>query len=178
MMDIMYAEILNGIKVKMSRPKLNHIKATGNIHHYLYSQFREKYVIIIEPNLYIGEKDLFFPDLVICREEIVKEDGIYEPPELIIEILSPSTHNKDKQYKFHKYFDFGVKEYWLVEPNSGIVDIYADRELWDTFRYVTESDYKMLSDDQKEDIKTHVKSNVFPDLELKLEDVFYKVKII
>jgi Uma2 family endonuclease len=176
-MDIMYAEILDGIEMKMSRPQYDHIRVAGNIFHYLFNQFRDKYIIVPEPNLYIGDNDLFFPDIAICREEILLNNGIYEPPELIMEVLSPSTQGKDKKYKFDKYFDFGVKEYWLIGPRDGIVDVYVDRKLWDTFGYVTADSYKVLSEDQREGVRTHVKSCVFPDLELKLEDVFFRADV-
>ena len=176
-MDTMYAEILNGVKVRMSRPKINHIKVTKNISRYLFDQFNDKYIILIEPNLYISEKDIFFPDLVICHEDIIKDDGVYGPPELVIEILSPSTHNNDKKYKFDKYFEFGVKEYWLIDPDSGYIDVYVDKKLWDTFRYVDNNTYLMFSDEQKQNVKTKVKSSIFPNLDLELEYVFYKVNI-
>ena len=174
-MNDYYAETINGLIFEMSRPKTVHIRVAGNIHGHLFNQFRNEYVIIQEPNLYVSDKDVFHPDLVICREEIIESDGIHQPPELVVEITSSSTRDNDRGYKFNKYFDFGVLEYWLIEPNSGVVDVYVDRKLWKWFSYVTDEDYKLMYDEQKKQIKTHVESKIFPSLDLKLEDLFYKV---
>lgn len=53
------------------------------------------------------------PDLMIfCN----KEDEI---PEIVFEILSPSTRYKDLTIKLRKYEEMGVKEYWIVDPKIG-----------------------------------------------------------
>jgi len=179
MSDILYAEILDGKEMEMSRPNKNHIKVTGNLYHYLYEQFDDgRYTIVLEPNLYLDDNNLFFPDIVICREEIVQSSGIYDPPELVVEILSPSTSKIDKQFKFNKYFDFGILEYWIVEPNTGMIDVYYERKLWDSFHYVTDEHYNQLSSKQKELVRTKVKSCVFPNMELELKNAFRKINIM
>ena len=156
MNDLLHTEVWNGKEMEMSSPGRNHNRVSMNISHYLYDQFDGEYLIVQEPNLYISESLRFIPDLVICRSDIVQENGIYEAPDVIIEILSASTGNVDKRFKFDSYFDFGVKEYWLVEPLGRFVDVYVDRKLWNSFHYATDDEYKTLSSAQKERIVTKV----------------------
>ena len=176
MNDLFYSEVWNGKEMEMSSPGWNHNRVSGNIYRYLYDQFDGDYIITQEPNLHISDKLRFIPDIVICRSEIIQNNGIYEAPELIIEILSTSTGNVDKRFKFDSYFDFGVKEYWLVEPLGRFVDVYVDRKLWNSFHYATDDVYKILSSAQKERIVTKMESFTFGSIELELKNIFKGVR--
>ena len=62
--------------------------------------------------------------------EILTEKNIQGTPALVIEILSPSTRARDRGIKHRLYERFGVREYWLVNPNQHAVTVYrrgADR---------------------------------------------------
>ncbi len=64
------------------------------------------------------------PDLtVICDKRTLDEAGYRGAPELVVEILSPSTAQKDLKIKFARYERAGVKEYWIVEPEGKTVQI-------------------------------------------------------
>jgi Uma2 family endonuclease len=59
------------------------------------------------------------PDiLVICDSEKLDPAGCKGAPEFLIEILSPSTSSRDRHLKFSLYRRVGVKEYWIVEPDT------------------------------------------------------------
>jgi Uma2 family endonuclease len=65
------------------------------------------------------------PDLcVICDPAKIDERGCVGAPDFIIEILSPATKSKDIHEKFDLYQEFGVSEYWIVDPLSQIVDVF------------------------------------------------------
>jgi Uma2 family endonuclease len=65
------------------------------------------------------------PDIsVVCDPVKLDEKGCLGAPDLIIEILSPSTYRKDRMEKFFLYERLGVKEYWLVSPGEKIVEIF------------------------------------------------------
>lgn len=49
----------------------------------------------------------------------------YGPPELIVEVLSPSTGRRDRTEKFDLYESQGVGEYWIVEPRDGLIEVYG-----------------------------------------------------
>ncbi|MGN0333958.1 MAG: Uma2 family endonuclease, partial [Lachnospiraceae bacterium] len=65
------------------------------------------------------------PDVfVVCdRSKIIKR-CTYGAPDLIVEILSPSTRKKDISIKLKKYIGAGVAEYWIVDPDKKTVVVY------------------------------------------------------
>ena len=65
------------------------------------------------------------PDiLVVCDKAKLDQRGCNGAPDLIIEILSPSTAARDMKEKFELYQRFAVKEYWLVHPNDQTVMVF------------------------------------------------------
>jgi len=101
------------------------------------------------------------PDIsVICAPEKLDDAGCIGAPDLIVEILSPSTARKDHKEKFCRYERAGVKEYWLVDPLANTVTVFklgADK------RYGRPDVY---GDDEK------IVVGIFPDLEIELALVF------
>jgi Uma2 family endonuclease len=101
------------------------------------------------------------PDIsVICAPEKLDDAGCIGSPDLIVEILSPSTARKDHKEKFCCYERAGVKEYWLVDPLANTVTVFkldADK------RYGRPDVY---GDDEK------IVVGIFPDLEIELTLVF------
>ena len=62
------------------------------------------------------------PDIVvICDASKLDDRGARGAPDLVIEILSPSTSRKDMKIKFELYEKRGVREYWIVDPSGGTV---------------------------------------------------------
>ncbi len=71
-------------------------------------------------------KNVVQPDIaVVCDKSGLRGTGYYGIPPLIIEILSPSTARIDRLVKFTKYQQAGVKEYWIVEPDTKIVSVFV-----------------------------------------------------
>ncbi len=69
------------------------------------------------------------PDLVvICNPEQLDERGCVGSPTLIIEILSPTTFNKDLREKLRVYQHAGVPEYWIVWPEERIIMVFTLNE--------------------------------------------------
>ena len=69
--------------------------------------------------------DVFEPDIVVVCDKTKLTDGkvCNGAPDIIVEILSPSTAGKDRLEKFNKYLRSGVREYWIVDPESKVVNI-------------------------------------------------------
>ena len=66
------------------------------------------------------------PDImVVCDPDKVDRRGIHGAPDLIIEILSPSSARYDRLVKFNLYQRAGVREYWLVDPTTRMVSVYT-----------------------------------------------------
>lgn len=79
--------------------------------------------------LCIGDaREVVQPDLVYVaseRREIVKLHGIEGPPDLVVEILSPGTRDRDRGYKLKMYARYQVREYWIVDPETRSAALYA-----------------------------------------------------
>jgi Uma2 family endonuclease len=65
------------------------------------------------------------PDIcVICDLSKIDDRGCIGAPDLIVEVLSPSTSKKDHNEKFNLYEESGVREYWIVHPKEQAVNIF------------------------------------------------------
>ena len=67
------------------------------------------------------------PDIIYISKErlaIKKEKAVYGAPDLVIEILSPTTMEMDMLFKKALYQRFGVREYWLVDPEEKKVEVF------------------------------------------------------
>lgn len=73
------------------------------------------------------------PDIVvICDQDKLDDRGAKGAPDLVVEILSPSSSKRDITVKFELYQRHGVKEYWLLYPNEKLLQLYR---LGDDGRY-------------------------------------------
>ena len=69
------------------------------------------------------------PDLVVvCNEDNLDEKGCLGAPDLIIEITSPSSAARDRKVKRNLYEKHNVKEYWIVDPNAMVTEVYLLNE--------------------------------------------------
>jgi len=67
------------------------------------------------------------PDIVFVsgeRRDTITEAGIVGAPDLVVEILSPSTAGRDRTIKLRLYEREGVREYWIVDPDENVVDVW------------------------------------------------------
>jgi Uma2 family endonuclease len=70
--------------------------------------------------------DVVQPDIcVICDASKLDEKGCVGAPDLIVEVLSPSTLKKDWNYKFNLYEKAGVREYWIVDPKTKVTTVFV-----------------------------------------------------
>lgn len=101
------------------------------------------------------------PDItVICDPGKLDKKGCLGTPDLVIEIVSPSTSRKDKMGKFFLYEQAGVNEYWLVYPDDKLVEVFS---LGTDGRYGRPDLYSE---------KNTIKLKVLPDLTVDLNPVF------
>ena len=65
------------------------------------------------------------PDLlVVCDREKLGKGSVNGPPDLAVEIVSPSTSKKELFLKFEVYLNAGLREYWVIEPEQKIVQVH------------------------------------------------------
>jgi Uma2 family endonuclease len=55
----------------------------------------------------------------------ITEKRLEGPPDLIVEIISPSTERQDRVKKFHLYEQHGVREYWIVDSEPGLIEVWV-----------------------------------------------------
>jgi Uma2 family endonuclease len=74
----------------------------------------------------LSEHDVVEPDLLFVSNERgdMLEDRVHGAPDLVVEILSPSSRRMDEVTKRHLYDRFGVLEYWVVDPEIDVVKVY------------------------------------------------------
>jgi Uma2 family endonuclease len=75
----------------------------------------------------LGDDDYLQPDVVFVRRErgaAITDRGIEVPPDLVVEVLSPSTAFRDRGLKRERYARFGVPEYWIIDPAARRVEVY------------------------------------------------------
>ncbi|MCT1905064.1 Uma2 family endonuclease [Oceanobacillus sojae] len=97
------------------------------------------------------------PDLsIVCDQEKLDDKGCNGSPDMIIEILSPSSVKLDRWIKYQLYEEAKIKEYWLVDPVNESVEIYL----------LTGEQYKFQGVFTKEDtITVHTLSGLTLDLD-------------
>jgi Uma2 family endonuclease len=126
-----YYELINGVVVKKQAPSPAHQEAVTNLSTLFNNYIKEHQL----GKCYVSPIDVYFdkynnsqPDIIFIkkdREFIITKDGIQGQPDLIVEVLSPSTYKIDRNSKFNLYLKFGVSEYWIVDPKTKIVEVYS-----------------------------------------------------
>ena len=123
-----WEEKLNGQIILMSpRPSVNHNQLIGNIYHIFRSYLKGKACKAFTDgvDVFLTDKDNVIPDaMIVCNKDIIKPDGIHGAPDLVVEVLSPSTAKNDRGYKKDLYEAAGVKEYWIVDPTMRSIEAY------------------------------------------------------
>ena len=80
----------------------------------------------LDPN---DDRTIVQPDVVVvCDRSKITDRCILGAPDLIVEILSPSTRETDLHIKASKYANAGVREYWIVDPQKKIILVYRFTE--------------------------------------------------
>lgn len=77
-------------------------------------------------DVYFSHYDVVQPDILYIRSKrvgIIKENCVEGPPDLVVEILSPSSRDRDLEMKRKLYSRHGVREYWIVDPDGKTVQV-------------------------------------------------------
>jgi Uma2 family endonuclease len=124
-------ELLDGVPYAMSpAPVVDHQKVTGRLYARLDSALAGKpcQPLVAPTDVHLSDLDVVQPDVfVVCKPEKILRTHIEGAPEVVVEVLSPSTAVRDLREKKALYERFGVLEYVVVHPE----DHYAIRFLLD-----------------------------------------------
>ena len=175
-------ELIGGKVVMMSpRPSFNHNRVASNIFRIFDNHLYGKKCTPIADgmDLYLDEDNQFVPDfMVVCDPDKIKPDGIHGTPDLVVEVLSPSTARNDKTHKKDVYARCGVREYWIIHPEDKSVDVYhtdgTEFILHDIYSLHPDWMLAKMSEEDRAAVVTHFKCSLFDDLDISLEDIFYR----
>lgn len=138
------------------------------------------YVFPDDVDVYFPDGNLFRPDLIVVTSENVGimdwHGTIRGVPDMVVEVLSKSTRQKDLTVKKDAYESNGVKAYWIIDPWAKVVDVYILREGkffldGEYFKY-SAKDLLLLTDEEKAAVKSEIKVSIFDDLFVKVDDIF------
>lgn len=174
-------ELIGGRLVLMSPAATNHNIIAGNIYYLFRHYLRGKKCWPLGDGelVCLTDEDHFVPDMmVVCDPEKVRGDGVHGAPDLVVEILSPSTEANDRGRKLDVYGSCGVREYWIVSPADKSVEVYRSKgkrfAAPDVHILPTEAQLARMSELERAGA-THFKCGLFDDLDISLEDVFERL---
>lgn len=177
--ELFREEIINGEFVMMSPALTNHNFISGNIYHIFRMYLKGKKCVPFGDGeaVILSPENRFIPDgMVVCDRNKIRADGIHGAPDLVVEVLSPSTAKNDRRHKMKVYAESGVREYWIVDPANKTVEQYLqeDGQLVLHAVYAIHPDYMMniMSETEKAAIVTEFQCSLFDDLTIHLEDIF------
>ncbi|MCK5154256.1 MAG: Uma2 family endonuclease [Spirochaetales bacterium] len=166
-------ELIDGVAFDMSpAPSRQHQSILTEIMGQIYNLLSE-----VPCEVYCAPFDVRFPDyteqkdfeistvvqpdlVVVCDNEKLDDKGCAGAPDLVVEILSPSTMSKDLHQKFSLYEKHGVKEYWVISPGDKVL-----------FRYKLSAEGKYLEPEiyGKSDV---LNSDIIVNFKIELKRVF------
>ena len=133
-------ELVYGRLVMMATPLRIHQKVSGELFSQLHEYLKGKKCEVYHAPFAVRpfEEDGDFPEKVdtmvepdisvICDPDKLDAFGCKGAPDLVIEILSPSTQRHDRVTKFNLYQRAGVREYWIVDPaNPSVQSFFLEK---------------------------------------------------
>jgi Uma2 family endonuclease len=125
-----YYEFEDGELIEMVRPRVKHQKIIGKLFAALdeFTQREKIGEVWPEVAVFLTPRHVYVPDLSFLLTENIGRLGdgtaIQGPPDLVVEVISPSTVSRDKAQKLRVYHAAGVPWYWLVETESLLITEY------------------------------------------------------
>ena len=158
-------EIFHGELCMVPAPSTNHQSVSRNLEFLIWNYVKQKdlgKVFYAPTDVVLDDDEVFQPDIVFIKSEnlhIIGKDAIKGVPDLIVEIVSPSSTFYDTVEKKDVYEKYGVKEYWLVFPDERVIEIFI----------LGKEGYAEFCKSKKKGIVT---SSILKGLEIDSKDVF------
>jgi Uma2 family endonuclease len=160
-------ELIDGEHYVTPSPNQIHQIIVGNLHFAIrgYLETHPSGLVFLSPfDVVFTKFDVVEPDLLYIsnqRREILTQQNVQGPPDLVIEVGSPGTRRRDETIKRRLYERSNVSEYWVVDPDLEVVRIYRrEGDGYGRAQELTRESGDVLT------------SPLFPNLDLSLEAVF------
>ncbi|MBF0488034.1 MAG: Uma2 family endonuclease [Nitrospirae bacterium] len=163
-------EIIEGDLYMTPAPGFGHQFVITNLFFIFGNYIRESrdgYLVTAPTDVVLSDENVVQPDILYIakdRRAIIKERGVFGPPDLVVEIISPSSHYRDVHVKKALYERFAVAEFWIVNPYMKAVEVLT---LNAEGRYELFSDGCLMADD-----RGRVTSRVIDGLTVDLNAIF------
>ncbi len=166
-------ELIKGYIVKMSPvTRRRHQEISASLSSFLYDNLKNgtstvyhaPFDVRLKRNSGIADNEIdtvVQPDIcIICDPTKLDDCGCIGAPDLIVEILSPGNKKHDEVNKFYLYEENGVREYWIVDPESKSVKVYI----------LKNNKYELIDYYEKDGLMIPV--NIFDGLVLGYDEIF------
>ena len=174
-------EIIEGEKIMAAAPSLTHNTIVTRLLTTFMNYVDEHdcgAVFGDNIDVHLPDGNLFRPDVsIVCDKNILEQrKAIYGVPDLVVEVLSPSTAKRDLTKKKDIYARNGVKEYWIVSPNDRRIEVYhlldGKFELDGVYYGYSDAMLETLTDDDRAAVQTDIKVSLFDDLIVDAKKIF------
>lgn len=129
--DSIYAELERGEVIEVTRPSFEHNELVGLLLADLAAHIRPRRLGRLSHDILVILDEaagvVYAPDIVfIAREhrDRIRAGRVWGPPDLVVELASPSTEDRDRSTKFQAYHRAGVPWYWIIDPLELTVEEY------------------------------------------------------
>ena len=128
--DVRY-QLIDGELILAPSPTTRHQRVSVRLFVDLHQFVRMKGLgeaCIAPLDVVFPDREVYQPDILFVSNErrgIITEANIQGAPDLVVEILSPSTQRHDRGHKQDVYAERGVREYWIVDPDSRTLEVLS-----------------------------------------------------
>ena len=176
-------EIIEGVKYMAPAASPNHGTIINRLFT-IFANYADEHLFlnmgVFTDNIEIRvDKDnVIRPDLsVVCNLSIVQRyKALFGFPDLVVEVLSPSTEKNDRGKKKNIYEKNAVKEYWIIEPILRTVEVYhsidGKFELDEVYHDYSQDELEELDEKKRAAVKTEIKVSILPDLNVEVRRIF------
>lgn len=161
-------EVIEGELFMVPAPTTHHQRVLLNLASVLMN-FVQKHglgdIYVAPCDVVLSEENVVQPDIIFISKEhshIIREENIRGTPDLVIEIFSPSSIERDRTAKKKIYAKYGIREYWLVNPKEETLEVMGPGKKG----LLAAELYKVSAG------KTIINSAMFPGLALHLHEIF------
>jgi len=124
-------ELIDGVPYLMSAPNRMHQEISRNLLGQFIPILKGKKCKVyhapfdVRLNADTLDNTVVQPDLlIVCDKAKLDDAGCKGAPDMVVEILSPSTSRYDRILKFKTYLKSGIREYWIIDPDTNTLAVH------------------------------------------------------
>ena len=124
-------EVINGRLYEMPAPHFEHQGILGGLYVKIWGFIKSKGLGEVLPSPFdviLSEDIVVQPDIVFIYKDNLKNikgGRLFGPPDLVVEVVSPTSYYRDRYEKFRIYEEAGIKEYWIVYPGEKAIEVWV-----------------------------------------------------